>query len=162
MDDCVLTCFRGCWAGAWCWPDRSAREVIARFRFALRLAPVSRFERFEKPSTSVGPAPGCSARAESNESRDSLRKRFFLLKGKRRDGKGTFWQEFQKMISAACARRAIWSPLQGSGSFCVSVAAISGVAVRSITKNPPRSKSTRRHSCGIASAVAKAETFSAS
>ena len=105
---------------------------------------------------------GCSARAESIESRDSLRKRFFLLKGKRRDGKGTFWQEFRKMIFAACARRAIWSPLRGSGSFCVSVAAISGVAARSITRNPPRSKSIRRRSCGIASVAAKAETFSAS
>ena len=148
--------------GAWRWPDRSAREATARIRLVLRLAPVSRFERFEKPSTSVGPAPGCSARAESIESRDSLRKRFFLLTGKRWDGKGTFWQEFRKMIFAVCARRAIWSPLRGSGSFCVSVAAISGVAAHSITRNPPRSKSIRRRSCGIASAVAKAETFSAS
>lgn len=56
MDDCLWTCFRGCWAGAWRWPDRSAREATARIRLALRLAPVSRFERFEKPSTSVGPA----------------------------------------------------------------------------------------------------------
>ena len=52
--------------------------------------------------------------------------------------------------------------IRGSGSFCVSVAAISGVAARSITRNPPRSKSIRRRSCGIASAAAKAETSSAS
>lgn len=84
MDDCLWTCFRGCWAGAWCWPDRSAREATARLRLALRLAPVSRFGRFEKPSTSVGPAPGCSARAESIGSRNSHRKRrkqCFLLIG---------------------------------------------------------------------------------
>ena len=162
MDDCLWTCFRGCWVGAWRWPDRSAREATARLRVALRLAPVSCFEKFEKPSTSVGPAPGCSARTESIGSRNSRCEQCFLLTDKRRDGKEMLWQEFRKMIFAACARRAIWSPLQGSGSFCVSVAAISGVAVRSITRNLPRSKSTRRRSCGIALAAAKAEMFLAS
>ena len=81
IDDCFWTCFRGCWAGAWRWPDRSAREATARLRLALRLAPVSRFERFEKPSTSVGPAPGCSESIGSGDSRRKWRKQCFLLIG---------------------------------------------------------------------------------
>ena len=113
---------------------RGYRSLSARF------APRSGFpfERFEKPSTSVGPAPGCSARAESIESKDSLRKQFFLLKGKRRDGKGTFWQEFRKMIFAVCAEAGDLVSIAGGGSFCV--AAISGVAARSITRKSPSFK----------------------
>ena len=68
-----------------------ARPVPARLPLAfgslLRLAPVSRFERFEKPSTSVGPAQAVRLVRNLSNQRDSLRKRFFLLKGKRRGGK---------------------------------------------------------------------------